>query len=87
MKLRNLKKALKNRKIFSVSFISRRDGLVHSMKARSVEFRPMRFDPAKKNLLTVEKMPEVLPRMIPVENIISMRVEGRTYNVKGLKQL
>jgi hypothetical protein len=71
-------------RIFSVEFIKRTDNTFRKMLCRTGVRKYIRgggrnYSPEKKNLLSVFDMKKIGYRMIPVENILEIRVNGQTY--------
>ena len=68
-------------RIFGVDFIKRTDGRVRSMTARLGVKKgqcggTLPYNPEARNLLPVYEMPEGQYRLIPVESILRVRVDG-----------
>ena len=67
--------------IFGVEFIKRSDGTLRKMQARlgvkkGVTGKGLKFDPKAKGLIVAYEMPHGRFRMIPVENITHLSVDG-----------
>ena len=70
-------------RIFGVKFIKRTTGEIRKMTARlgvrkGVKGVGMSFSPASKGLVIAYEMPESRFRSIPLENILSLTVDGMT---------
>lgn len=82
MQIEFVSKLVKNGKIFSVEFIKRTDGKIRRMVARTGVHSgggDLPYDPTIHNLITVYDMNKKGFRNIPVDNIISLRAGGKTY--------
>lgn len=74
---------VKTGRIFSVEFIKRTDGQIRKMVARTgvkSAGGDLNYDPHYHNLITVFDMGKRGFRSIPVDNIISLKVDGRIYH-------
>lgn len=92
MKLADVRNALlgSEGKIFRVEFIKRTTGELRVMVARlgvskDVKGVGLAFDPFAKGLLTAYDMQKEQYRMINLDAIVSLKLEGQEYEVKEMK--
>ncbi len=75
-------------KVFGVQFIKRSTGEVRNMSARTgvtkyVTGEGLKFSPSKKNLIAVFDMNKQGYRMINLEGLTSLRINGNVMEVEG----
>tara|TARA_B100000749_G_C17989396_1_gene286572 strand:+ start:74 stop:370 length:297 start_codon:yes stop_codon:yes gene_type:complete len=75
-------------RVFGVQFIKRSTGEVRKMSARTgvskyVTGEGLKFSPSKKNLIAVFDMNKQGYRMINLEGLTSLRLNGSTMEVEG----
>jgi hypothetical protein len=75
-------------KIFSVTFVKRTNGEVRTLVGRKgvqkgVKGIGLAFDPLTKGLVGIFDMAKDAFRFINLETIISIRLEGNEYTIKG----
>ena len=75
-------------RVFGVQFIKRSTGEVRKMSARTgvtkyVTGEGLKFSPSKKNLITVFDMNKQGYRMINLEGLTSLKLNGSTMEVEG----
>jgi len=75
-------------RVFGVQFIKRSTGEVRKMSARTgvskyVTGEGLKFSPSKKNLITVFDMNKHGYRMINLEGLTSLRLNGSVMEVEG----
>jgi len=73
--------------IFTVTFVKRGDGSLREMNCRKgvkkhIKDGILKFDPKKKNLVSVFDMQKKEYRMISLENITKVVMKGKTYIVE-----
>jgi len=73
--------------VFTVTFVKRGDGSLREMNCRKGVKKHrkggvLKFDPKKKNLLSVFDMQKLGYRMISLENITKVVMKGKTYIVE-----
>lgn len=86
MTLQEMVDMLSDGHIFFVVFVKRSDGTVRKMSARTgvkkgVKGIGLKFDPAKKDLLSVYDCRKQQFRFIPLDSIISISHNGRKWTV------
>ncbi len=84
MQIESVSKLVNNGRIFSVEFIKRTDGSRRRMVARTgvrSAGGELNYDPASHNLITVYDMVKRGFRNIPVDNILSLKANGKTYKI------
>ena len=75
-------------RVFGVQFIKRSTGEVRNMSARTgvtkyITGEGLKFSPSKKNLIAVFDMNKQGYRMINLEGLTSLRLNGSTMEVEG----
>ena len=75
-------------KVFGVQFIKRSTGEVRNMSARTgvtkyITGEGLKFSPSKKNLIAVFDMNKQGYRMINLEGLTSLRLNGNVMEVEG----
>ena len=75
-------------KVFGVQFIKRSTGEVRNMSARTgvtkyITGEGLKFSPSKKNLIAVFDMNKQGYRMINLEGLTSLRINGNVMEVEG----
>jgi len=84
----NMVDAARNGRIFTVEFIKRTNGEFRTMVCRrgvrkGITGRGMNYDPLSKALLTVWDIQKNAYRMISLDNLVSLKMGGRTFRWNG----
>lgn len=74
-------------KVFGVSFVKRTTGEVRTMSARTgvrkyITGEGLKFSPSQYNLVTVFDMNKRAYRMVNLEGVTGLNMEGATYEVE-----
>jgi hypothetical protein len=80
--------AAKQGRIFTVDFIKRTNGELRTMVCRrgvrkGITGRGMNYDPLSKALLTVFDVQKNAYRMISLDNLVSLKMGGKTWRWNG----
>ena len=84
----NMVDAARNGRIFTVDFIKRTNGELRTMVCRrgvrkGITGRGMNYDPLSKALLTVWDVQKGAYRMISLDNLVSLKMGGRSFRWNG----
>lgn len=90
MNIHEFKSEVKNGKIFTVEFVKRTTGETRVMNCRLGVQKNLvgvghKFNPSEKNLLCVFDMQKESYRFISLENLISLKLNGKKYIWKDEK--